>query len=449
MNAPPKGIVVSEKEAKLEAVADDRDDDYIEGFDEMCSVTQLDAWQEHCARNKTDEAIKSTPGNAATVLTWHRDWKGVLSYDVRTQKVVFVKAPPFAPDYAGAGDDLKFPRSASDADFTRCEMWGQRDEIVSATIRARDWADGLVVAARESPRDLFKDWLDGLRWDGVPRCDMWLQNFANVPDGPYARAVGARMLIAVVARTFKPGCKVDSILTLQGKQGGGKSSLLRALVGSEWFSDADIDITHKDGAINIQGPAILELSELSALSRQQVEKIKAFVTRQTDKFRPPYGRVTEDFPRRCVFVATTNDDSYLRDVTGNRRFWPVTVGDELDVAGVVEARDQLFAEAVTRFKAGELWYLDTPELRALAEEEQSDRRQVDAWEEVLQDKLQGKTFVTLAEALELLGVEVANQDQARQTRGRGCLRALGWTNSRRVKDGVQRRGYDAPFVNPF
>jgi len=337
--------------------------------------------------------------------------------------------------------------------------------VIKTTISARHWFEAMAIAAQKNPGDLFRDWLDSLEWDGVPRCDTWLQDYAGVTDGSYTRAVGSKTLIAVVARTLTPGCKVDTILTLKGRQGARKSSLFRELVGGEWFSDADIDIGSKDGAINIQGPAIIEFSELSALSRHQVEKIKAFVTRQTDKFRPPYGRVTADFPRRCIFVATTNDDHYLTDVTGNRRFWPVTVGDAIDVEGVAEARDQLFAEAVTRFKAGERWYLDTPELVALAEEEQEERFQLDPWQEVISVFLEGKDLVTMGEIFEKVlvaegadgvrrGVPLERQSSALSRRVSQILGRLGWGRRLVTLDvgGKRRRRtwvYSPKLTTPF
>jgi predicted P-loop ATPase len=169
------------------------------------------------------------------------------------------------------------------------------------------------------------------------------------------------------------------MLVLEGPQGARKSTALKILAGEEWFTDELPDLGSKDAAMHMQGVWIIEIAELDAIGRAEVSRIKAFLTRTTDRFRPPYGRYTIEVPRSCVFAGTVNPDTYLRDETGNRRFWPVRCGT-IDIDALARDRDQLWAEAVARFRAGAIWWIDTPELIEAAAAEQEKRYQGDAWD---------------------------------------------------------------------
>lgn len=206
--------------------------------------------------------------------------------------------------------------------------------------------EAVMHIAHKNQRHPVRDYLAGLMWDGVPRIDTWLKTYLNA-EGPevYLRAVSRKYLLALVARVMSPGIQADSFLVLEGGEGVGKSSTGRILAGDEWFMDTLPDLKDKDAMLNLQGAWIVEISELAAFKHaQSSEAVKAFLTRRIDRVRAPYGRLYKDTPRQSMFLGTTNLDSYLRDKTGNRRFWPVKVGatkfDELK-----EARDQLFAEA--------------------------------------------------------------------------------------------------------
>ncbi|MEO9196306.1 MAG: virulence-associated E family protein, partial [Polyangia bacterium] len=232
----------------------------------------------------------------------------------------------------------------------------------------------ILRVARENAYDPIAEYLGELAWDGKARLDTFLEDYLGVAtDTPdkltYVRAVSRRWMISLVARALRPGCKVDSVLILEGDQGAGKSSVLEALIGSTWFLDTSLQLGDKDTMQAIAGAWLVELGELASLRRAESEKIKQFITSKTDKFRAPYGRTTEESPRRCVFVGTTNPDGsgYFTDVTGNRRYWPVAVG-KVDVAGVARDRDQLLAEAVVAFRAGERWHLLDDEVRIAAAE---------------------------------------------------------------------------------
>jgi predicted P-loop ATPase len=195
-------------------------------------------------------------------------------------------------------------------------------------------------------------WLEGLQWDGTPRLDKWLSAYLGTPNTPLTRAIGRKFLISAVARVYKPGCKVDHMLIPEGKQGAQKSKALRALVGDDWFTDQLSDLGTKDASQDLRGTWVIELSELAAMQGREIERVKGYVSRQIDRYRPSYGRRAIDVPRQCVFIGTTNDDEYLPDSTGNRRFWPITC-TTIDVDAIAHDRAQLWAEAVAAYHAGE------------------------------------------------------------------------------------------------
>ena len=171
------------------------------------------------------------------------------------------------------------------------------------------------------------DYLRGLEpWDGTPRVETLLVDYLGAPDTAYVRAVTRKILCAAVRRLFEPGCKFDNILVISGPQGVGKSTLLSRL-GMSWFSDSLTlsDMNDKTAAEKLQGAWILEIGEMAGMKKADLEKVKAFLTRQDDKYRASYARRVTNHPRQCVFFGTTNEAGYLRDVTGNRRFWTVHV----------------------------------------------------------------------------------------------------------------------------
>lgn len=242
----------------------------------------------------------------------------------------------------------------------------------------------LVAVARSKPYDPVREYLEGLKWDGVQRLDSFLRVYAGVEygDGRYARNVSRRFLVGAVARALRPGCQMDNILLLQGAQGAGKTSLVRVL-GGPYMAELHMDPSNKDTLQAIAGRWFVELSELASARKTDVESMRAFITRRIDVLRLPYGRVTEEFPRRCVLVGTTNEETPLNDAHGNRRYWPVMVG-RVDVHALERDRDQLFAEAVVAFKAGERWWFDGEE-QGEANREAELFTDSDAWVEVIRE----------------------------------------------------------------
>ena len=279
----------------------------------------------------------------------------------------------------------------------------------------------LAIAAERSYHPI-RDYLEALpEWDGVPRVETLFIDYLGSPDTLYIRAIARKMMVAAVARIYEPGVKFDSVVVLNGPQGMGKSSFF-AKLGGKWFSDSLTISDMKDKAApeKLQGYWILELGELAGLKKMDVETVKAFITRQDDKFRHSYGYSVEDHPRQCIIVGSTNNgDGFLRDVTGNRRFWPVTCTTNSphrpwEVESIVP---QLWAEAQVLYRTGEQLYL-SPE-----EEKQAGMEQTAALESDVREGM-------IAEYLDKLLPE--DWDRMDLAERRGFLRGDPFTGGNRV-----------------
>lgn len=284
--------------------------------------------------------------------------------------------------------------------------------------------------------------LDGLRHDGKPRLDSWLVRLAGAKDSPYARAVGRKWLVAMVARVMRPGCKHDHMPVLIGPQGAGKSSLCRTLAGDTYFSDTlpSIGGRNQEAEKHLMGKWLVEVAELQAMGKAEAQDIKAFITVQEDKVRRAYDRLDTATPRQCVFVATTNDDEFLRDATGGRRFWPVHVG-KIDLVGLKAERDQLFSEAVAAYRAGESWWMDAAFEAQHVRPIQDSARVRDSWADDVaawldkpmnsasdfDEEESPRNEVTVSEVMDLaLNLPSGQQTMAVQKRVADVLRGLGW-----------------------
>lgn len=220
--------------------------------------------------------------------------------------------------------------------------------------------DAVALCAHKHSINDVKNYLTGLKWDGVKRLDMLLIDYLGANDTPYTRAIIRKSLTAAVARAMTPGCKYDYVPILAGPQGIGKSTFLR-LLGKDWYSDSLTSFEGKEASEMLQGIWINELGELNSLNHTETNAAKQFITRTDDIYREPYGRRTGCYPRRCVFFGTTNDAEFLKDKTGNRRFWPVDVGLKAPIKNVWEQLpdevNQIWAEAFIHWQLGEKLYL--------------------------------------------------------------------------------------------
>ncbi len=422
-----------------------------------------DDWRRGLALDRSMRP-KAVVGNVVMVLKAHPAWSGVLAYDSRKLRPCFVKSPPWETSA------ISLPRHIREEDAGMCAAWFTRELAMGISISVAHDAMGTV--ATDKKFDPVRQYFDGLVWDAGSRLDTWLVDYAGATDSSFVRAVGAKWLISAVARTYKPGCKVDTILILEGAQGKGKSMALRVMAGDDFFTDHLEDLGNKDSRIQLHGPLIVEMAELDAMNRKEASTIKAFLTVQEDRFRSPYGRIVERFPRRCIFAGSTNQALYLKDQTGGRRFWPVAVG-KINIDGLRKVRDQLWAEAVYRFQRREDWWL-SKKLEHRARGEQEARRQTDPWEEPIYEYLTKtwqdlsadgaigvvfggeeikkrfdpsglRLWTTTEEVLAAIGLGRAQRDKPSQMRCGECLKVLGWKKRRlRVDKNRQINAYFPP-----
>jgi hypothetical protein len=295
------------------------------------------------------------------------------------------------------------------------------------------------------------DYLNGLKWDGIQRLGNWLATYLGADDTPLNRAIGERTLIAAVRRARKPGCKFDYILTLEGPEGTMKSMAISVLAGPGNFSDQTI-LTQSDKEQQelVSGIWLFELADLAGMRRADVEKVKAFATRTHDRARPAYGRRRIDAPRRCIFVATTNDDEYLKSQTGNRRFWPVKTGT-IDIVSLRRDRNQLWAEAAKLEAEGASLTLPS-ELLDDARAAQDERREHDPWDDLLasacgavypNDDGGEEERISTDELLKVcLAIPPDRMHNTHTTRLKRTMRRLGWSGPKKLWMGTgQKRGY--------
>lgn len=309
--------------------------------------------------------------------------------------------------------------------------WRDVDTLNLTVILQREFGflrtdDGIVHKAimsfaEKNVRNEPLNWMESLIWDGTDRISAFFPGYMGVVAGSYSHAVSHNFWISMVARIFRPGCQVDNMVILEGKEGIFKSKSLEA-IGGKWYMNAHEQITSKDFFMSLQGKLIVELSELDSFSKAEGTRIKQVITCRTDRYRAPYSRASQDNPRQSIFVGSTNEKHYLRDNTGARRFWPLQV-HTVNLEMIQRDREQLFAEAVSRFKLGEEWYLMPGSATAQVQE---DRRHIDEWEDAVAQFLVGKNQILMKDLAANLGVDIGKLDLPVQRRIGGLLRRNGW-----------------------
>jgi predicted P-loop ATPase len=387
----------------------------------------------------SDERGRLLPNLANVALALRRapELADAFSFDELERRVIVNADLPLAKG-AEARAGPAPPRPLSDADVSQVQEFLQHAGLPKASRETTHQA--IALRAQERGFHPVRAYLDGLVWDRRPRLDGWLARYIGAEKTLYASTIGRLFMVAAVARIYSPGAKADYVVVFEGPQGAGKSRACEAL-GAPWFSDALPDVTRdKDAAQHLRGKWIIELSELSALSRSEAEALKSFISRPVERYRPPYGREEVSEPRQCIFIGTTNRSSYLRDDTGGRRFWPVKVG-RIDVESLQADRDQLFAEAVVAYRAGAPWWPDADFERDHIRAEQEERFETDAWEAEIETFVRGRTRVQVSEvAREALNIVAAKIGTAETRRIASVLSRLGW-QSVKVWMG---RGYVCP-----
>lgn len=329
------------------------------------------------------------------------------------------------------------PRPVRDTDAVQLQEWFQHAGL--RRLSKETVHSAIDLRAQENCVHPVRNYLASLKWDGVNRLENWLTDYLGVTSGPYSREVGQLFFRALVARIFEPGCKADYMLILEGPQGARKSTVC-AIIGGEWFSDNLHDVTNKDAMQHLRGKWLIEIGELSAMSKAENSALKAFITRTVERYRAAFGRRESIEPRQCVFIGTTNKEAYLRDETGGRRFWPVKVG-VIDISALSRDRDQLFAEAVAQYRGGAQWWPDGEFESRYIVSEQEARFEADAWEEAIGKYVRDRDRVSINEvAVGALGLSTDKIGTAEQRRIASVLTSTGWTSKKDWKGRAYVRG---------
>lgn len=399
-------------------------------------------------------ATKKTPGspkkcleNVLTTLFHCPAWQGVVRHNVFTDRMELTGTIPTSTSHP-EGETLGGWR---DGPALWCMSW------FNATLGFEPALDmmerSLSELARRNPFHPVRDYLNSLVWDGVLRTDGMLHQMFGADNTPVHCAMGSKWLISAVARAMLPGCQVDHMLVLEGPQGTRKSTALRTLVGDAWFRNSPLDLRDKDAMQALRGCWVYEFDELDSFRGRDATRVKSFITGRVDSYRPPYGRYPIDAPRHCVFAGSTNEERYLSDPTGARRFWPVLCG-AIDIPTLAAARDQLWAEAVHRYRAGELWYVPDGDLADQFRELQGERQEIEPWVEQTRSWLDGlleyrrqegvTTQQAIGTGLEMKAASIGRKEEIRMGH---VLKTLGWIRRRERKNGVSTYRYFPPALS--
>lgn len=327
----------------------------------------------------------------------------------------------------------------------RPRIWGDVDDIGTLLFfqRTLDLKKLTVETVRQAisfwasqnSKNEPRDWMENLKWDGVARIDTFFIDMMGAKDTPYCRAVSRNFWISMPARIYQPGCKADEMIVIEGKQGSFKSSALE-IIGGSWYGESKAKPGEKDFYQGLHGKLLLEVGELSSFSKVDINIIKRDLSCAYDDLRLPYERHTKRYPRTCIFAGTTNEESYLNDPTGARRFWPIWTG-KIDLDAIREFRGQLFAEGVSRYKAGERWH-EVPLEETLRQQER--RRITDVWEDLIASYIHGREQVFTDDIwVGCLKGDIAKCDSQVQKRLGQIMRKLGWVKHNRRYSGMQKR----------
>lgn len=388
-------------------------------------VDVLELLDQNTHRGNPTGVPKATQSNLIYILESDTRWKGRLWKNT------------FSGDVMCDGDSRW-----SDVDDTKLLVW--LDRVYGAVWPTQTVRQAVEMHAEACARNPLQEWLTGLQWDGVNRVDNWLVHGFGSEDNEFNRLLGRKWIIQAVARAIKPGCQADATLVLVGRQGAGKSTGLRALAGNEYFSDTPLDFS-KDSFQQIRKAWIYEIAELDAFRGRAHSQIKGFLTASSDLYREPYKVRAEMVLRHVVFAGTTNEESFLTDSTGSRRFFPVRT-NYVSRKWIVENRVNLWAEAYFYFMQGEKWYLNAAEEEALADLQQPFQVN-DAWEEVIAQWLQSSmadAFTIERVMGEALQLHPYQMDKKKQMRIAETLRRLGYLQKRDYEGGKRRRVWVRP-----
>lgn len=367
---------------------------------------------------------KSTLSNIIEAIANSDLWRGHVWYDEFLDRILIRDGAV---------------REWSDYDDVRGAAFLQRYLLMDKVSPTMMHAAVSAYCTRDARRHCVRDWLDTLEWDGTERIaaafeDHWGVACDEHMPADYVRAASANFLISMAARIYRPGCQVDHMPVFEGKQGRGKTSALRVL-GGEYYAQQSDSVSSKDFFQTLPGKWLLEIGELDAFSRAEVTRVKTVISTSVDRYRPSYGRSASDHPRQCVFAGTTNKDDWGNDETGLRRFWPIRCG-EINLKTLADARTQLFAEAVHRFKAGATWWA-MPTGATL--DVQQTRQQEEALSGLISMHLASHDQTTVSYVLlTVLKIEPGSIRKQHEMMAAKVLKGLGWERSPKRSEGGSR-----------
>jgi len=457
--APPAKPAKAASPAAVDEAQPEKDDD-----------GALPWWLEMFVDDKTG-SVRMTRKTVIACLRNAPDLEAVLGYNELSGEVTAREPWPWRREGGPVVDN----------DDLRLGDWLSTKYKVPGTPRAA-LTEAMHTVADSRPYHPVREYLKGLKHDGKPRLDKWLIHVLGIdhellangrgdePANPkrlkYLQMVSRFWLIGMVARIMKPGCKFDYSLVLEGLTGRRKSTLLEVMAGKTYYSDTHFDIGgNKDGFDQLQGLWLYELSEMSALRKADSEQVKAFFSSASDRYRASYGRYVQNHPRQCVIGCTTNKRQYLYDMTGNRRFWPVWIDQPIKIEWFVKWRDELFAEALAAYEAGERFAPTLEEEEAYFVPEQEARlvetgvqgellrlltragaANGEAGDSTLINEL--TKFVTLPQLVKALGTDIGKSTTVLEGQIRSWLEAQGWERKRAGSGAVRPYGWARPKVWP-
>ena len=403
------------------------------------------------AQKASEVLLTNASRNTSSVfelLTQDQRWSHVFALDELQNRCMVIAKPPFQ-----TGDPRYFkPRPLADTDYTRVRMWIERNwgNVIKEVI-----VDAVNAACEEQIISPVRHYLEGLPSNDYDIEHFFEDYFGVIPENDlhrdFIRSASKLFLKQAVARAVRPGCKADIVVVLEGKQGIGKSTGLRALFGADWFKDSLPPMATKDAAAYVVGAWCIELAEMAFQSKSAIEHQKAFISRQDEKYRPAYKRTEIVYPRRCVFVATTNRDDWAIDETGNRRFLPIKTTN-IDVTGLKRDRDAIWAAAYASYLQDPMWWM-TDDMAAYSAEQSKSRHEADLWVELINEKMPHLKETSVREAFEVCfaqahpdtaSLDPHKIDQKDQRRMSKCLQMAGWEKSGRFTAGKRRN--QARFV---
>lgn len=409
-----------------------------------------DGWKRFLVYGRKGNLEPESLANVMVLLEHAPQYRGVFVLNKFSDEIIVRECPPWENEA-----DFKVHR-LEDEDVVRCAAALEYPPwcLSATTTRVKN---AIEAAARKQAIHPVRDYFDSLEWDGEKRLHTWLMDYLNAASQPqeYTGPIGVKWMVAAVRRVYDPGVKFDHMLVLEGAQNIGKSYALRTISTfgrdeeAEYFTDAIRFETINDAAsiMALQGKIVVEFSELAGMSRKEIEEVKNWITVQKDVVQKKYKNEITEYPRQFVLAGTTNEDTWLRDATGNRRFLPVKCGDKkFDIPGLRAVREQLWAEAVWLHKDGmEIMIDHGSELEELAQAEQASRLIEDVWTEPVIERVRNLYTVTVNEVLLQLQIETGRRDEMSARRVSRILRLAGWKRTQKWISGRNVKIWENPL----